>query len=719
MNRLIAVSVIGVTLFAGAARASQDATGAVQGGVTSGEPNLMGWWPMDFQGSNVAPDHSGRGHDGILQGNPKWVEGYLGGALLFDGLDDYVDTYYTENLPRWTVSAWVQSPQSPRQGAVGGPVHREANFQFNWNHDDARFRGTAALRIGDTWHAASFGVLPANQWHHLAATFDGTSLKAYVNGAVTEANLAARGVPFSEPSTLKIGRHAGGPWYFHGTVDDVRVYNRALEQEEIEGVMMRHPFLAWAPRPANKSWVDIRSAAALTWTAGETAVAHDLYLGTDANAVETADMNSPLYWGRQAELNYGLTGLVDVGGRYFWRVDEVEADGTVIHKGVVWSFSVSGYAIIDDFESYTENEGRRIEETWIDGSANNTGSQVDRWVDPASTRRGDSGNKQALSLAYDNTGLPHCSETERLFGSEQDWTADLADTLSLSLKGDVVSFGEIADGTYAISASGSDIWSTFDQCRYAFKRLDGDGSISVQIHSVVMTDVWVKAGVMIRANLDPGSPHASMFVTPDGRRVFQNRLDQGSGFCYSAHCRSGTISLPYWVKVERRGNQFTGYHSADGVNWIRQPDNEEIVSGYQSPNPQTIDMPSTVYIGFALTSHNGSLTSTAVFSDVKTVGYVGTQWQVAEIGFDHPGNSLDDLYVVVEDAEGKAATAVNPRATVLDGTKWTEWRIPFTDFTGVDLRRVKRMCIGVGGLESSVPPGSGRILIDDILVWKP
>jgi len=56
----------------------------------------------------------------------------------------------------------------------------------------------------------------------------------------------------------------------------------------------------------------------------------------------------------------------------------VETDGTTVHKGAVWSFLVPDHLLIDDFERYTEATGSRIEDTWIDGSTNHTGSQVGR-----------------------------------------------------------------------------------------------------------------------------------------------------------------------------------------------------------------------------------------------------------------------------------------------------------------------------------------------------
>jgi hypothetical protein len=74
-----------------------------------------------------------------------------------------------------------------------------------------------------------------------------------------------------------------------------------------------------------------------------------------------------------------LDGLVESGGGdYFWRVDEVEADGTV-HRGSVWKSTVPGYLIVDDFESYNDAEegtGTRLYEVWIDGVSNGSTSYV-------------------------------------------------------------------------------------------------------------------------------------------------------------------------------------------------------------------------------------------------------------------------------------------------------------------------------------------------------
>jgi hypothetical protein len=712
MCRFLVASVVAALLAGGMMQVAWGGARAVAGGT---DPSLVGWWKLDDEGADVVSDSSEWGHNGIVFGHPSWVPGRMGDALHFDGLDDFVDTYYYENLPVWTVSAWVISPRAPQQGRVGGPVHHEANYQFNWNHDDSNFQGTAALLIGDTWYPASFGRLFADQWYHLAATFDGSALKAYVDGDLITTNTAAQGVPTYEPTSLKIGRHAGGPWYFEGAVDDVRVYNRALTGGEIADLAYYVPGEAQDPYPAQGAALNIQDVNVLRWSAGQDAVMHDVYFGTDADAVASADVNAPVYRGRQADANLPLPGLVESGGTFFWRVDEVEADGATIHKGPVWNFVVFGYSTIDNFEYYTDEEGHRIAETWIDGPRNGTGSQVAHWAnDPIGEPTLATLGLWSMCLGYDNTRPPFISEVQRQFAPEKDWAADGADTLSLWLRGDIVSFGETAPGRLALSGTGTDIWVDGDQFRYAYKRLDGDGAIVAKVESLERTDFWAKAGVMIRESLDPGAAHAFMLVTPDGMRAFQNRTAAYSMTGHSAHSWSA-MQMPSWIKLERKGDRFTGYYSADGVTWI-QPSEADNTGPDSSPNPQTVHMPAYAYVGLAVTSHAAGAVTTAAFSGVEITGEVIDPWQLASIGVDQPGNGPGDLYVRIEDSNHVSATVVHPDPAAVNTVAWTEWEIPLSGFAGVDLGRVSRMALGVGGRATALLPGEGRLSIDEIRV---
>ena len=196
---------------------------------------LVGWWKLDESGDCLAPDASGNGRTGKLIGGPTWrpTGGKIAGALEFDGQDDYVDTGYKADSPTWTVAAWVKSPSAPSGDKQTGPVHREKNYQINWDHMMDEFRGGAATCVDGAWYAASFGPLEANTWYHLAATYDGENLKAYKNGALMTNRDEPSGAPDAEVETLKFGRHATNEAFFRGTVDDVHLYNYALGSAEI------------------------------------------------------------------------------------------------------------------------------------------------------------------------------------------------------------------------------------------------------------------------------------------------------------------------------------------------------------------------------------------------------------------------------------------------------------------------------------------------------
>jgi regulation of enolase protein 1 (concanavalin A-like superfamily) len=112
--------------------------------------------------------------------------------------------------------------------------------------------------------------------------------------------------------------------------------------------------------------------------------------------------------------------------------------------------------------------------------------------------------------------------------------------------------------------------------------------------------VWVKAGLMIRETLDPGSAHASMFVSSAKGLAFQRRGLTGSD---SVSTPGSAARAPRWVKLSRAGNAFTAHESADGVTWTLV-------------GTDTIPMGPTVYIGLAVTGHTTSSSATCTFDGV-------------------------------------------------------------------------------------------------------
>lgn len=374
--------------------------------------------------------------------------------------------------------------------------------------------------------------------------------------------------------------------------------------------------------------------------------------------------------------------------------------------------------VVDDFERYSDDKGNRMSETWLDGSVNGSGSMAGNPDPPLAERKIVHGGRQSMPLHYDNSKSPFYSEIEREYAPAQDWTTGQADTLSLWVRGDVVSFAETSPGSFTMSAAGTDVWSNYDRFRYAYRRLTGDGSILARIDSMKIIDNHTKVGVMIRESLAPGSAHGYMVLKGDGSVGFENRPANKTGFCKRAFGWPGRrVKAPFWVKLERQGDQFTGYYSPDGIQWIQQPinTNGQLENG---PNPQTINMPESVHIGLGVCSHDANEVCTATFSRVETTGAVRGQWQVADVGVEHPGNSPDDLYVIIKDSAGNAVMVTNPDPEIVNAMAWTEWRIPLSHFAGVDLTQVKKVYLGVGSRRAPIPNGAGRIYIDDIRALK-
>jgi regulation of enolase protein 1 (concanavalin A-like superfamily) len=139
----------------------------------------------------------------------------------------------------------------------------------------------------------------------------------------------------------------------------------------------------------------------------------------------------------------------------------------------------------------------------------------------------------------------------------------------------------------SLAGSGADIWGSSDAFRYTYLSASGDCDITARVASVSNTDPWAKAGVMIRETLNANSTHATAVVTPGSGVAFQWRSTTGGG---SFTTTVSGLTAPYWVRVTRVGNVFTGYYSADGSTWT-------------TIGSQTITMAANVYIGLPVTSH--------------------------------------------------------------------------------------------------------------------
>lgn len=172
-----------------------------------------------------------------------------------------------------------------------------------------------------------------------------------------------------------------------------------------------------------------------------------------------------------------------------------------------------------------------------------------------------------------------------------------------------------ANGVWTMTGPGVDVWGdTNDDCQFAYKEMNGDCAIIARVTSVQAVNASTKAGVMIRDNLSAAvSQRAFAVMIPTSPNQYQSRV-RGSTENWAgrvAQTYTPPPGMPYWVKVERRGNHITTYSSQDGTSW------SPTVSSYFG------NLPSNIYIGLFIASGSATTTTTATFDNVAFTGGTG------------------------------------------------------------------------------------------------
>jgi hypothetical protein len=407
------------------------------------DPNLAGFWNFDQDEKGIAIDWSGHGRHGEILGEPNKVTGYNLGALAFDGVDDRVEVPQVV-VNDFTLMAWLRA-DTP---APDGTTAREGSGLLWSDHAGGGDHYTMAVLgrklafetgPGGNPNTISNRDIVTGEWVHVAVTRSSAGVvQLFVDGLldITGDQSAVGTRTVASNPRIEIGANTLDGRYFKGLLDEVRAYNRVLTPEEVVTALRGDLRLAWNPRPATGGGVDVRYDQPLSWSAGDGAVEHEVYLGTDKATVQTATAaTAGVYQGRQTETTFSLPEPLQWNTAYYWRVDEIDKDGTAA-TGNVWTFTVADYLIVDDFESYTDDVGNCVYDTWLDGfdSAEN-GSQVGYGQEPFAEHGIVHGGRTAMPLNYDNTGSATWSEAERSWDSAQDWTIHGLDTLTLYVRG--------------------------------------------------------------------------------------------------------------------------------------------------------------------------------------------------------------------------------------------------------------------------------------------
>lgn len=218
------------------------------------------------------------------------------------------------------------------------------------------------------------------------------------------------------------------------------------------------------------------------------------------------------------------------------------------------------------------------------------------YVVSAVNGNGEGANSSEVNVTPQSTTLP-ANWMDQDVGVATEWDGDVGD---VGWPGSA----SYANGLYTVTGSGLDIWNPADSFHYVYRAVSGNCTIIGQISSLQVTDPWAKAGVMIRESLNQDAVNVMTLISAQNGSLLSDR--PATGALSTSVSQSG--AAPYWVKLVRAGNVFTGSVSSNGSNW-------------QETGSVTVPMATNVLAGLAVTAHNNTTMCTATFSNVS-VSYV-------------------------------------------------------------------------------------------------
>jgi hypothetical protein len=705
--------------------------------------DLVAHWPLDDGSGTVAVDVTGNGNDGTLNGDPQWVAGKIGGGLEFDG-DDFVDCGNQDILNfgtnDWTITAWIRTTQpDPDRGTIfangsdnsGGIRFTLATHEANPNHitlttDD---NSTKTQALGAT-------VVIDGEWYHIAGMRQGTTISVHVNGVLDGTNTIPATIDFSgsSQSHAYLGAIDGNSdpaavaleKIYIGVLDDIRIYNVALSEDELQATMegtVGFPY-ALGPDPADgaliaDTWVN------LSWRAGDFAVSHDVYLGEDSDEVSNATPESDVFRGNQTATFYvaGFPGFAYPDGlvpgtTYYWRIDEVnEADPNSPWVGPVWSFSIPPKTAYnpdpaDNAESigpedvtlsWTAGYGAKLHTVYI-------GNDYDEVNNAA-------GGAMQGSTTYNAGSL----EAEKVYY----WRVDEFDAVQ-TYKGEIWTFttpGAVGTPQPADGAVGAAMTTTLSW-------MPATNATSHQVYLGLDKDA-------VR-NADTGAPEYQGSAALGSESLDPGKLAWQTMYFWrvDAVTSAGTVKGPIWsfttadfIAVE----DFESYTDDDVAGeaiWQTWIDGFGIAdngaqAGYLVPPycEQSIVHGGLQSMPLLYTNEAGVTNSEATLT--LTTARDWTEEGVGELSLWFRGsaaNAADPLYVAISNTAGAPAVVAYDDPTAAQKGSWTPWVIPLQTFAdqGINLVNVDKIAIGLGSKSGmAAAGGTGTMYIDDIRLYRP
>ena len=314
---------------------------------------------------------------------------------------------------------------------------------YYWRVDEVNEANPESPWIGPVW---SFSIAPYTAYHpdpaDGAGIADTSVTLSWAAGYGAKMHTIYIGDDFDTVANATGGAAVSKTSYDPGPLESEKVYYWRVDESDglntYKGDVWAFttPGAVGSPQPANGA-ADVAMATVLSWTPAANAASHQIYLGLDKDAVRSADTASPEYKGARTLGEENIdSGLLEAHATYYWRVDAV-SNGTPL-KGPVWSFTVGAHLLIDDFESYTDDDaaGQAIWQTWIDGfGIADNGAQVGYLMPPYAEPRVVHSGAQSMPLLYINEAGVTNSEAVLPLTALRDWTQGGVAELSLWFRG--------------------------------------------------------------------------------------------------------------------------------------------------------------------------------------------------------------------------------------------------------------------------------------------
>ena len=313
---------------------------------------------------------------------------------------------------------------------------------YYWRIDEINTEGT--VHKGDIW---SFSIPPKTAYGPNptdgAEFVDPDVTLSWTPGFGAKLHTVYFGDDYDQVNNATVGVPRGTATYDPGTLEREKIYYWRVDEFDGLGTYkgdvwtFTAPGAVGNPKPAYGA-TDVQVNAILSWTPADSAASHQLYFGTDKEAVRTAGAGSPEDKGSKAlgAESYD-PGLLEADTAYYWRVDEVDGQGNT-SKGPIWIFTTGGFLLVEDFEGYTDNdaEGEAIWQTWIDGfGVADNGAQVGYLLPPYAEPSVVHGGLQSMPLLYVNEDSVTNSEAAMTLTAPRDWTQAGVAELSLWFQG--------------------------------------------------------------------------------------------------------------------------------------------------------------------------------------------------------------------------------------------------------------------------------------------